>query len=106
MRRWRGPSSIPGENIFLDEGRRRRRTEAMNSPHRRDRRPGARFEALPLRRSQRAAQVGAAARTITQRAPETLTLVRHRAQPAATTIIRLAACAVFAYLVALPVPET
>jgi uncharacterized membrane protein YgaE (UPF0421/DUF939 family) len=36
----------------------------------------------------------------------TLTLARHRAQPAATTIIRLAACAVFAYLVALPVPET
>ncbi len=36
----------------------------------------------------------------------TLTLVRHRAQPAAATIVRLAACAVFAYLIALPVPET
>jgi uncharacterized membrane protein YgaE (UPF0421/DUF939 family) len=35
-----------------------------------------------------------------------LTLARHRAQPTAATIIRLTACAVFAYLVALPVPET
>ena len=78
----------------------------MNSQHRRDRRPGARLKGLPLRRSRRATQIGATARTITQRAPETLTLARHRAQPAAATIIRLAACAVFAYLVALPVPET
>jgi uncharacterized membrane protein YgaE (UPF0421/DUF939 family) len=61
---------------------------------------------LALRRSQRATQISAAARTITQRAPVTLTLARHRAQPAATTILRLAVCAVFAYLVALPVPET
>jgi len=60
---------------------------------------------LALRRSQRA-QISAAARTITQRAPVILTLARHRAQPAAATIIRLATCAVFAYLVALPVPET
>jgi uncharacterized membrane protein YgaE (UPF0421/DUF939 family) len=36
----------------------------------------------------------------------TLTLVQHRAQPTAATIIRLTACAVFAYLIALPVPET
>ncbi len=61
---------------------------------------------LALRRSQRATQISAAARTITQRAPVTLTLARHRAQPTAATIIRLAACAVFAYLIALPVPET
>lgn len=59
-----------------------------------------------LRRSQRATQISAAARTITQRAPVTLTVARHRAQPTAATIIRLAACAVFAYLIALPVPET
>ena len=61
---------------------------------------------LAIRRGQRAAQISAAARTITQRAPVTLTLVRHRAQPAAATIIRLSTCAVFAYLIALPVPET
>jgi uncharacterized membrane protein YgaE (UPF0421/DUF939 family) len=61
---------------------------------------------LAPRRSQRATQISAAARTITQRAPVTLTLARHRAQPTAATIIRLAACAVFAYLIALPVPET
>ena len=36
----------------------------------------------------------------------TLTLARQRAQPTAATITRLAACAVFAYLIALPVPET
>ena len=61
---------------------------------------------LALRRSQRTGQISAAARTITQRAPLTLTLARHRAQPTAATIIRLTACAVFAYLIALPVPET
>ena len=61
---------------------------------------------LALRTSQRATQISAAARTITQRAPVTLTLARHRAQPTAATITRLAACAVFAYLIALPVPET
>jgi uncharacterized membrane protein YgaE (UPF0421/DUF939 family) len=43
---------------------------------------------------------------ITQRAPATLTLVRYQTQPAAVTIIRLAVSAVFAYLVALPVPGT
>ena len=61
---------------------------------------------LALRPSERATQISAAARTITQRAPLTLTLARHRAQPTAATIIRLTACAVFAYLIALPVPET
>jgi uncharacterized membrane protein YgaE (UPF0421/DUF939 family) len=35
-----------------------------------------------------------------------LTLARHRAQPTAATIIRLATCAVFAYLIASLVPET
>ena len=61
---------------------------------------------LALRRSQRATQISAAARTITERAPVTLTVARQRAQPTAATIIRLTACAVFAYLIALPVPET
>ena len=60
---------------------------------------------LALRRSQRATQIGAAARTITERAPVTLTLARHRAQPTAATIIRLVTCAVFAYLIASLVPE-
>ena len=58
------------------------------------------------RSGQRASQIGDAARTITRRAPETLTLARHRAQPTAATIIRLTTCAVFAYLIALLVPET
>ncbi|MBO0825291.1 MAG: hypothetical protein J2P27_15790 [Actinobacteria bacterium] len=61
---------------------------------------------LTLRRRQQATQLSAAARTITQRTPVTLTLARHRAQPTAATIVRLTACAVFAYLIALPVPET
>jgi uncharacterized membrane protein YgaE (UPF0421/DUF939 family) len=61
---------------------------------------------LALRPSERATQISAAARTITQRTPVTLTLARDRAQPTAATITRLTACAVFAYLIALPVPET
>jgi uncharacterized membrane protein YgaE (UPF0421/DUF939 family) len=35
-----------------------------------------------------------------------LTLVRHRAQPTAATIVRLTVTAVFAYLLALPLPNT
>jgi len=61
---------------------------------------------LALRRGQRATQISAAARTITERAPVTLTVARRRAQPTAATIIRLVTCAVFAYLVASLVPET
>ena len=41
-----------------------------------------------------------------QRAPETLTLVRHRTQPTAETIVRLTGTAVFAYLISLTVPGT
>ena len=41
-----------------------------------------------------------------QRAPETLTLVRHRTQPTAETIVRLTVTAVFAYLISLTVPGT
>ena len=48
--------------------------------------------------------IGATARVVAQRAPETLTLVRHRTQSTAETIARLSVTAVFAYLVALPVP--
>ena len=50
--------------------------------------------------------IGAAARAVAHRAPATLTLVRHRAQPTAATIVRLASTAVFAYLLALPVPNS
>jgi hypothetical protein len=49
-------------------------------------------------RRRRATQISATARAAAQRAPETLTLVRHRAQPMAQTIVRLAVTAVFAYL--------
>jgi uncharacterized membrane protein YgaE (UPF0421/DUF939 family) len=59
---------------------------------------------VAIRRRDRAAQIGAAARTITQLAPASLTLVRHRAQPAAETIVRLAVTAIFAYLLALLIP--
>lgn len=48
--------------------------------------------------------IGATARVVAQRAPETLTLVRHRTQSTAETIVRLSVTATFAYLVALPLP--
>jgi hypothetical protein len=48
--------------------------------------------------------IGATARVVAQRTPETLTLVRHRTQSTAETIARLSVTAVFAYLVALPLP--
>src|ERR1700753_2667889 len=51
-----------------------------------------------------ATQLTAAARWVAARAPLTLTVVRHRPQPTAATIVRLTATAVFAYLIALPVP--
>jgi hypothetical protein len=52
----------------------------------------------------RAGQLTEAARTVAQRTPQTLTVARYRAQPAAVTIARLAGTAIFAYLVALLVP--
>jgi Aromatic acid exporter family member 1 len=57
-------------------------------------------------RRRRARQISTAARAVAQRTPETLILVRHRAQPTAVTVARLAGTAVFAYLVALPLPVT
>jgi uncharacterized membrane protein YgaE (UPF0421/DUF939 family) len=59
-----------------------------------------------IRHRERAAQISTAARTITQRAPMTLTLVRQRARPTAETIVRLTVTAVFAYLLALLIPST
>ncbi len=54
-----------------------------------------------LFRRRRGKQLGATARTVAQRTPQTLTVVRQRAQPSAVTIIRLTCTAVFAYLLAL-----
>jgi hypothetical protein len=42
--------------------------------------------------------IGATVRVVAQRAPETLTLVRHRTQSTAETIARLSVTAVLAYL--------
>ena len=61
---------------------------------------------IPAFRRRRARQISSAARAVAQRTPETLTLVRHRAQPTAVTVARLAGTAVVAYLVALPLPVT
>jgi uncharacterized membrane protein YgaE (UPF0421/DUF939 family) len=61
---------------------------------------------LAIRPRHRAAEISTAARSITRRAPVSLTLVRHRAQPTAATIVRLTVTAVFAYLLALPLPNT
>jgi hypothetical protein len=61
---------------------------------------------IPAFRRRRARQISTAARAVAQRTPETLILVRHRAQPTAVTVARLAGTAVFAYLVALPIPVT
>ena len=50
-------------------------------------------------------QLGGAARAVVQRAPETITVVRYRAQPTAVTILRLTSTAIFAYLLALFLPD-
>jgi uncharacterized membrane protein YccC len=61
---------------------------------------------IPIFRRRQAIQVSDAVRTVAQRTPETLTVVRHRAQPTAAVIARLASAAVFAYLLALLLPGT
>ena len=61
---------------------------------------------LAIRRRHGAAETNEAAQTVRQRAPVTLTLVRQRAQPTAESIIRLTVTAVFAYLLALLIPNT
>src|ERR1700722_8982064 len=61
---------------------------------------------LPRISSRKVNQLGATARTVAQRAPETLTVVRHRAQPTVATIARLATTAIAAYLFALLLPLT
>jgi hypothetical protein len=59
---------------------------------------------VPALGRRRARRISAAARTVAQRTPETLTVARYRAQPTAVTIARLASTAVFAYLIALALP--
>jgi hypothetical protein len=51
------------------------------------------------------AQLSAAARAVAQRAPESITVIRYRAQPTAAAIARLAATAILAYLLALQLPQ-
>jgi hypothetical protein len=51
-------------------------------------------------------RLGRAARAAAERAPQSLTVARYRAQPAALTIVRLTSTAVFAYVVALQLPGT
>ena len=51
-------------------------------------------------------QLSATARAVAERTPQTLTVVRHRAQPTAVTIVRLTCTAVFAYLLALVLTST
>lgn len=58
----------------------------------------------PDRETRPQAPLGAAARAVAQRTPETLAVVRHRTQPAIVAIARLVTTAVFAYLVALLLP--
>lgn len=59
---------------------------------------------MPGGRRPRPGRLGGAARAVAQRAPETITVVRYRAQPTLVTIARLAATSVFAYLLALLLP--
>ncbi|MGH3205719.1 MAG: FUSC family protein [Streptosporangiaceae bacterium] len=61
---------------------------------------------VAIRHRERAARTSTAQRTITQRPPVTLTLVRQRARPTAETIVRLTVTAVFAYLLALVISGT
>src|SRR5258708_39039914 len=56
---------------------------------------------IPFLRRRQVRPMTAAARAVAKRTPETLTVVRDRAQPRAVTIVRLSVTAVFAYLLAL-----
>jgi uncharacterized membrane protein YgaE (UPF0421/DUF939 family) len=62
--------------------------------------------ARPALSGRRARQLGRAARAAALRAPQGLTVVRYRAQPAAEMIARLGSTAILAYLVARLVPGT
>jgi uncharacterized protein YukE len=60
----------------------------------------------PIFRRDHPEQRGVVVRVATQAAPHTLTVVRHRAQPAAVTIGRLTVTALFAYVLALALTST
>jgi hypothetical protein len=60
----------------------------------------------PIFRRDHPEQFGGAVRVVTQAAPHTFTVVRHRAQPAAVTIARLTVTALFAYVLALALTNT
>ena len=60
----------------------------------------------PAASLQRAGQVSEAAKTVARRTPETLMVVRYRAQPTVVQIVRLAVTALLAYVAALAVPYT
>jgi hypothetical protein len=55
---------------------------------------------IPAFRRRRARQISTAARAVAQRTPETLILVRRRAQPTAVTVARLAGTAAVPLLAA------
>ncbi|HJZ03458.1 MAG TPA: aromatic acid exporter family protein, partial [Streptosporangiaceae bacterium] len=99
----------PASNGIADLADRRMRADGRSRQYpgreAREHRPGACAVSLAIRPRHRAAEISTAARSITQRAPVTLTLVRHRAQPTAATIVRLTVTAVFAYLLALLLPN-
>lgn len=61
---------------------------------------------IPIFRRDHPEQLGAVVQVATRQAPHTLTVVRHRAQPAAVTIVRLTLTALFAYVVALEITGT
>lgn len=61
---------------------------------------------IPIFRRDRQEPFGAAVRVATRQAPHTLTVVRHRAQPPAVTIVRLTLTALFAYALALGLTNT
>jgi uncharacterized membrane protein YccC len=62
--------------------------------------------ARPVLRGRQARELGRAARTAASRAPESLTVVRYRAQSTAVTIARLSSTAILAYVIALQLPGT
>ncbi|HEY1640558.1 MAG TPA: aromatic acid exporter family protein [Streptosporangiaceae bacterium] len=59
---------------------------------------------IPMPGRRPARRVSETARTVAQRTPHTLMVVRFQTQPAAVTIARLASTAIFAYLIALALP--
>src|ERR1700749_3667369 len=87
-------------------GRLAERRVPRGRPARHGSRGGAVMKRTMLFRRRPGTQLSATARAVAERAPQTLTVVRHRAQPTAVTIVRLTCTAVFAYLLALVLTST